>query len=102
MFRANVEDRNDAIESIGEDEFYAIEGNEVYRDIQPPKCLSWIYGVFLELREMSGETITFQDVAAWESARKTKLRQYDISLIRAMQNWAGDEIMRLRESVKNG
>lgn len=51
---------------------------------------------------MSGETITFQDVAAWESARKTKLRQYDISLIRAMQNWAGDEIMRLRESVKNG
>lgn len=87
---------------MGEAEFYGIEGNEKYRDIQPPPSLSWTYGVFLELREMSGETITFRDIAAWESVRRTKLRQYDISLIRTMQNWAGDEIRKLRESAKDG
>ena len=102
MFRSNIEDRDDAIASMGEEEFYSIEGNERYREISPPKCFSWIYGVFMELREMSAETITFQDIGAWERARMTKLRQHDISLIRAMQGWAGDEIRKLRENSKDG
>lgn len=101
MFRANFEDRDEAVESMGEEAFYSIEGNEKFRSIEPPKCFQWIYGVFLEMRDLSGEALTFQDIEAWERTRRTRLTQYEISLIRAMNNWAGDEIHKLRD-VKNG
>lgn len=102
MFRANYQDRDEAIESLGEEAFYSIEGNERFRDIPPPECFKWIYGVFIELRDMSGEVITFQDIDCWQRVRKCVLSQYEIGLVRQMQNWAGDEIQKLREASENG
>jgi hypothetical protein len=70
-----------------------------YIDIDPPPCFAGLFNIFIDLHYFCPNGITYQDIASYESAAKTALSIYEVSLIRKMESWAASEINKaFRES----
>ena len=96
--RSNLEDRDELVKDLGEEELLTNEAYSGYRDIPPPVCFSYIYGVFIELYNGSKEMITWRDIDSWQRVRKADLSQYEVDLLRRMSAWADSEIAELKKS----
>lgn len=88
VVRANIEDRNDIIKTVGKQEFYSNENYEYLWDIQIPPCFLFIFNVFLELYShcsasgfSSQKNVTWQDIESYCHVRKLELTQLEVSYL---------------------
>lgn len=95
--RTNLEDRNGAIDLIGEEEFYAIPENDKYRGLPVPSFFAQLFSWYLEMDNMSGESLTWGCMESWSNLRDIQLTQYEIDTVLKMHSWASSERYKLRE-----
>jgi hypothetical protein len=95
-----AEQRDDIINAVGYERWK--QGRKdfaCYIDIDPPPVFAGLFSIHIDLHFFCLNGITYQDIAAYESATKTALSIYEVSLIRKMESWAASEINKaLRES----
>ena len=89
--RTNVEDRDEAIELIGVDEFYSVKENEQYRSLPIPIFFTRLFSIFIEIENLKGESLTWNILESYCKIRNVKLTQYEIELIIKMNSWASEE-----------
>ena len=82
---------------LGKDEFYKNEANEKYFDIDVPLCFVWLFNVFVELYNASGEQLTWCDIDAYTRVRDVVFTQSEIDVVLKMKYWAESEAAKLRE-----
>ena len=97
VWRANIDDRNDLVEHIGEEAFNSDSHYEYLRDLPIPPCFEYIWRCFLEIRNYSGEQITWTNIYSWCRMRKVDLTQKEIDYLMLINGFANKEIERLRE-----
>ena len=67
------------------------------KEIEPPIRFLYLFNIFIDLFSHCTEKITYQDVEAYCSVRKTELSLYEIDLLFQMNTWAKQEINALTE-----
>lgn len=94
------EERQEIIKHLGEKGFRDTN-EQAYLETQPPEipvCFSFLFNVFLSLRNTSENGITYTEIKSYCDLMETKLSKYDIELLFRMNSWAGAEINKIREN----
>ena len=100
--RSNADDRDDLIKSIGRHEFETCGHYDDLQDKPVPPCFQYIFEIFLELYNMSGENgITFNDIATYSKVRKVELSQLELDYILKCRAWASKEIHELEKKEES-
>lgn len=97
--RTNLQDRDDAIEVLGEEEFYAIKDNEQYRDIDIPELYVMLFTDYIDICNMVGEGgVTWSQVESYSRLKQKAFSLYDIEVLVKINVWATSEKNRLQNN----
>jgi hypothetical protein len=88
-----AEERDNIINAIGYERWKQRRQDFAdYIDIDPPSCFSGLFSIFIDLHYFCSNGITYQDIAAYNTATQVTLSVYEVGLIRKMESWASSEI----------
>lgn len=97
--RTNLQDREDAIEVLGEEEFYAIKGNEKYRDIDIPPIFTVLFSDYIDISNMVGEKgVSWSEVESYGRLKQKCFSLYDIETLVKINIWASSEKNKLQNN----
>lgn len=102
MWRTNLEDREELVRQTGESAFLGNPAYEHLRDIAVPPYYAYEWSIYLEIRRLSGEYVTWETVASWCRVRDTVLTQAEVDAVIRIHGYAEREIRRLRDESRAG
>lgn len=82
---------------MGADYFNTNHDFDDLRDPIVPSCFIFVFNSFTEIYTMSRECITWTDIESYAIMRKVDFTQYEIDLIVKCNNWASEQISRMRK-----
>lgn len=83
---------------MGEEGFKENDPKSYYETLPPkiPVCFSFLFNVFLSLRNTTENGITYTELKSYCDVTHTYISQYDIELLFKMNAWANSMISDIR------
>ena len=97
MSRTNAEDRADLIKQLGKECFEENKDFDYLRDPDIPFCFLFVFNAFLEIYNCCNETMTWTDICSYAIMRKIDFTQREIDYILKCNNWASEQIKKMRD-----
>lgn len=87
---------------MGEELFEGCADFDYLREPDIPPCFLFVFESFLEIFNCCRETMTWTDIAGYSMMRKVDFSQSEIDWILRCNNWANEQIKRMRDEESSG